>query len=84
MDTSFIKIDQGIQILQLKNDQKFLLISLLFSECLHLYPKKTHNNKVPPFDVLHHKYKQEQTQGKPSWCGEQGRWTQTGVRKLQK
>ena len=34
--TSFIKIDQGIPILQLKKDQKLVLLSLLFSECFHL------------------------------------------------
>ena len=35
----FIKIDEGIQILQLKTDQKFLLFSLSFSECFHVYLK---------------------------------------------
>ena len=39
-DTSFIRIEQGIQILQLKRDQNFLLFSLLFSECSHLYLRK--------------------------------------------
>ena len=37
---SFIKIDQGIQILQLKKDPKLLLFSLLFSECFYLHLRK--------------------------------------------
>ena len=35
-----IKVDQGIQILQLKKDQKFLLFSLLFSKCFYQYLRK--------------------------------------------
>ena len=46
-DTSLIKIDQGIQILQLKN--KVLLVSLIFFECfINLYSLP----KVLSFDVL--------------------------------
>ena len=35
------KLDQSIHILQLKKDQKFLLFSSLFSECFHLYVRKS-------------------------------------------
>ena len=38
--TPRIKIDQGIQILLLKKDAKFLLFSLLFFECWQLYLTK--------------------------------------------
>ena len=45
-DTSFIKIDQGIHILQLKKDRNVLLFSLSFSECFHLYLKKAHSHEI--------------------------------------
>ena len=45
--TSIIKIDQGIQILQMKKSQKFLSFSLLFSECFHLYLRKPTAAKSP-------------------------------------
>ena len=44
------KFDQGIQILQLKKGQKFLLFCLLFSKCFHLYLSP--QPQSPPFDVL--------------------------------
>ena len=47
---SFIKIDQGIQILQLKKDQKFSLFSLLFlNVSIYVYQRKPQI----PFDVLY-------------------------------
>ena len=42
------KLDQGIQILQLQNDQKFLFYSSLFSEYFHLYLRKS-AAESPPF-----------------------------------
>ena len=50
--TPLVKIDQIIQILQLKKDRKFLF-SLLFYECFHPYPENP-TAAVPPFSVLHH------------------------------
>ena len=47
-DTSFIKTDQGIQILQLKIDRKFLLFFAFFSECFHLNLRKSTSTKFPP------------------------------------
>ena len=40
LEWHLIKIDVGIQILQLKKDGTFLLFLLLFSECFHLYLRK--------------------------------------------
>ena len=49
-DTSLIKIDQGIPILQLKNYHKFFLFPYYFVNVFNLYSLP----KVPPFDVLAH------------------------------
>ena len=50
-----IKIDQGIQILQLKKDQNSLLFSLLFFECFHLYLRKS-TAASPPFPCASNKH----------------------------
>ena len=47
MTSCLSKLIKSIQILQLKKDQKFLLFSLSFSECFHLYSRKPTSTKFP-------------------------------------
>ena len=54
-DTSFITIDQGIHILQLKRNRKFLLFSLFFlNVCVYIYIYKSPQLPSPSFYVLYH------------------------------